>query len=252
MPRKPCYWTRKLELELVEFVRQRDFIWKPFGNTNHQIQQKYKAYAEFAAKLGRGFTARSVRDRWVNIRSTFNHNLRRVDKSKEVARSPAEVYIPCWPLWKPLQFLREVSRKEDQSNYEGYPLLQSEINEQQNNLTVKEELESDIDDIQLGIRQRGKRTDRPRRRFKSPLKKIKKGSKCIRFIDDLVQAVKPISSETSADYVQFWFFGRHVTERLNAMREIDASCASRDILAFLEECKDINGVDVKNDPEVSE
>lgn len=56
MPRKPCYWTRKLELELVEFVRQKEFIWKPIGNTNHLIQQKYKAYAEFAARLGRGFT----------------------------------------------------------------------------------------------------------------------------------------------------------------------------------------------------
>lgn len=59
MPRKPCYWTRKLELELVEFVRQREFIWKPFNNTNHQIQQKYKAYAEFAAKLGRGYSGKS-------------------------------------------------------------------------------------------------------------------------------------------------------------------------------------------------
>lgn len=56
MPRKPCYWTRKLELELVDFVREREFIWKSFGNTNHHIQQKYRAYAEFAAKLGRGFT----------------------------------------------------------------------------------------------------------------------------------------------------------------------------------------------------
>lgn len=58
MPRKPCYWTRKLELELVEFIQQREFIWKPVGNTNHHIQQKYKAYAEFAARLGRGFTGK--------------------------------------------------------------------------------------------------------------------------------------------------------------------------------------------------
>lgn len=58
MPRKPCDWTRKLELELVEFVKQREFIWKPIGNTNHHILQKYKAYAEFAAILGRGFTGK--------------------------------------------------------------------------------------------------------------------------------------------------------------------------------------------------
>lgn len=59
------------------------------------------------------FSARSVRDRWVNIRSTFNHNLRRVEKSKETAQTQNQVYVPCWPLWKPLQFLREVSRSDD-------------------------------------------------------------------------------------------------------------------------------------------
>lgn len=58
------------------------------------------------------FSARSVRDRWVNIRSTFNHNLRRVDKSRETAQSVSEVYVPCWPLWKPLQFLRESTLKD--------------------------------------------------------------------------------------------------------------------------------------------
>lgn len=58
------------------------------------------------------FSARSVRDRWVNIRSTFNHNLRKVDKSRETAQSVSEVYVPCWPLWKPLQFLRESTLKD--------------------------------------------------------------------------------------------------------------------------------------------
>lgn len=53
---KQCYWTRKLELELINFVRRRDFIWRQTGNTNHHIQQKYKAYAEFASIVGHGFT----------------------------------------------------------------------------------------------------------------------------------------------------------------------------------------------------
>lgn len=51
--------------------------------------------------------ARSVRDRWVNIRSTFNHNLRKVRRTQQNASSPDEVYVPCWTLWKPLQFLRD-------------------------------------------------------------------------------------------------------------------------------------------------
>ncbi|KPI98267.1 hypothetical protein RR46_09483 [Papilio xuthus] len=241
MPRKPCYWTRKLELELVEFVRQREFIWKPFNNTNHQIQQKYKAYAEFAAKLGRGYTARSVRDRWVNIRSTFNHNLRRVDKSKETARSSAEVYVPCWPLWKPLQFLRDTSKMED-TDFENYSSIQTKLS----NVEMKEELQSDMEEINLGIRQRGKRTDRPRRKFKSPTKIIKKQNKCVNFIDNLLIAMKPIS-EPCTDNMQYWFFGRHVTERLNAMRDVDAACAIRDIMAYLNQCRSINDSDVKSE-----
>lgn len=162
MSRSGSYWTRKLELELIEFIKQRECVWKPVGNTNHDIQKKYKAYAEFAALLDREFTgkfnhlqllvlftsghtaharclrnrlylhwhssdsagsnnfiflktllfisARTVRDRWVNIRSTFNHYLRKVEKSKAQDQSGVG-YTPCWPLWRPLQFLREGTDK---------------------------------------------------------------------------------------------------------------------------------------------
>ncbi|XP_061380903.1 uncharacterized protein LOC133319684 [Danaus plexippus] len=221
MPRKPCYWTRKLELELVEFVRQREFIWKPVGNTNHHIQQKYKAYAEFAANLGRGFTARSVRDRWVNIRSTFNHNLRRVDKSKETARSQSEVYVPCWPLWKPLQFLQTI--KNDTSHYDDYP--SQDYKESTSQIEVKVEA-SDLEEA-LGIRQRVQRTDRPRRRDKR-----KHNDKCVRVIEDLAKAVSPLASDEPG--TQYWFLGRHVTERLNAMEKNNADCAARDIIKLFE------------------
>ncbi|XP_072945399.1 uncharacterized protein [Epargyreus clarus] len=231
MRRKPCFWTRKLELELVEFVRNREYIWKPIGNTNHHIQQKYKAYAEFAAKSGRGITARSVRDRWVNIRSTFNHNLRRVDRSKQTACSPADVFVPCWPLWKPLQFLRDgYFRRENVNGYEGTsmePDLQAT-----NNMDVKEEFQSDIDDLGLlKIRQRGQRTDRPRHRIKERIDKVEKSDKCKRVLDDLLIAMAPLGVDVEDQ--QYWFFGKHVTERLNAMRDVDAKCASREILNIL-------------------
>nr|XP_026496117.1 uncharacterized protein LOC113400681 [Vanessa tameamea] len=227
MPRKPCYWTRKLELELVDFVRQKEFIWKPIGNTNHLIQQKYKAYAEFAARLGRGFTARSVRDRWVNIRSTFNHNLRRVDKSRETAQSASEVYVPCWPLWKPLQFLREATLK-DVVNYDY--TLNEDFNDLTSNIQVKEEAPMEYDVDLVGIRQRGQRTDRPRKKIKN---KADNSNKCIQILDDLVKALNPLL-EKKSENSRYWYFGKHVTEQLNAMRKIDAECASRDIMLLLE------------------
>ncbi|XP_053616185.1 uncharacterized protein LOC128678591 [Plodia interpunctella] len=225
MPRRLCYWTRKLELDLVEFVQQRDFIWRPLGNTNHQIQQKYKAYAEFAAKLGVGYTARSVRDRWVNIRSTFHHNLRRVEKSKKTARSPAEVYVPSWPLWQPLQFLREAPRKEEVGNYENY----GHPEHYESRVQVKEELAPDSG--VLCLRQRGERTNRPRHKDHN-----NKVNKCKRVLDDLVKAMEPLVKlpRSPQESQHYWFFGKHVTERLNSMSERDAECASRDILMYLD------------------
>ncbi|XP_075981910.1 uncharacterized protein LOC142980427 [Anticarsia gemmatalis] len=231
MPRKPCFWTRKLELELVEFVRRREYIWRPFGNTNHHIQQKYKAYAEFAARLGCGFTARSVRDRWVNIRSTFNHNLRKVDKSKETAKCPQDIYTPCWPLWKPLQFLRHVPKKED-TNYDNYTSFPEQIEvDVSRNSDVKMEYQTEDDETNLGIRERGQRTNRPRTKPRAKKQSTNK-TKCKQVIDELLQAMEPLSAEPAQDQT-YWFFSKYVVGRLNNMRPEDAECASHEIWKLL-------------------
>ncbi|KOB66039.1 Uncharacterized protein OBRU01_19011 [Operophtera brumata] len=191
MPRSrfQCFWTRKLELELIYFVRQREAIWKPAGNTNHDIQLKYKAYAEFAAKLGQGFTARSVRDRWVNIRSTFNHNLRKVKRTELAASSHMEAYnIP---------------------EYEHLEVRQ-----------VKEESELEVGTYKLNVR-----TDRPRHK---KIIKQKKSSKCLKVIDNLIEALNPLLK--IAPKPSYWFFGKHVAERLDCMRDVDAESASQEIM----------------------
>lgn len=41
---------------------------------------------------------------------------------------------------------------------------------------------------------------------------------------------------------QYWFFGRHVTERLNCMRKLDADCASREIMKILSDIPNNEGV----------
>jgi hypothetical protein len=82
----------------------------------------------------------------------------------------------------------------------------------------------------LRIRQRGQRTDRPRRKL---LKFSKPSIKCTKVIDDLVKAMKPLTycKETTKPY---WFFGKHVTERLNCMREEDADSAGKAIMELLD------------------
>ncbi|KAI5638974.1 alcohol dehydrogenase transcription factor myb/SANT-like domain-containing protein [Phthorimaea operculella] len=241
-----CFWTRKLELDLVELVRRKECIWKPSGNTNHHIQQKYKAYAEIAAALGRGFTARSIRDRWVNIRSTFNHNLRRVERSRQTATNSNELYIPCWPLWKPLQFLR--SPATNNFLYDHSDLLLPVGFKALSSIAVKEELQSDIDET-IAIRQSSKRTDRPRKKFQRPLKH-KSNTKCKNVLDDLVQAMKPLTKMTPTEHEDqsYWHFGKHVTERLNSMKEIDAECARNEIVRVLQEIENKEVTDFEDMP----
>lgn len=96
-------------------------------------------------------------------------------------------------------------------------------------IEVKEESQSIYNPV-LNIRQRGERTNRPKRR---PINKFTRTSECKKVLDDLLKAMNPLLN-TSMEKRQYWYFGRHVTERLNAMRKIDAECASREIVQLLE------------------
>lgn len=97
---------------------------------------------------------------------------------------------------------------------------------------MKEELPSDMEDLGLTIRQRGQRTNRPRIR---KLIAKPKNSKCKRVIDDLITAMKPLTNTTQQQDQSYWFFGKHVTETLNNMRDVDSDMAIRDIMRVLEE-----------------
>lgn len=86
--------------------------------------------------------------------------------------------------------------------------------------------ESESNETLINIRQRVQRTNRPRKKTKNKFKQ------CKDVLDNLVFAMAPLN--VSAEGSTYWFFGRHVTERLNALRPIDAKCARREILKLLE------------------
>lgn len=99
-------------------------------------------------------------------------------------------------------------------------------------LNFKEEQNSEVEiDLDLNIRQRGQRTNRPRHKM-GILQKGRKTSKCKQVLDDLLHAMKPLETQPLPD-TEYWFFGKHVTERLNAMRPIDAEAASTIIINLL-------------------
>lgn len=51
-------------------------------------------------------------------------------------------------------------------------------------------------------------------------------------MDDLLHAMKPLDIQPLPD-MEYWFFGKHITERLNAMRPIDAEATSTEIINLL-------------------
>lgn len=257
--RERIYWSRKLEFKLVEFVRQRECIWKPLDNTNHNISLKYKAYAEFAELIGSDITARSVRDRWVNIRSTFNHNCRKIEHSKQTAKTEAEIYVPTWPLWNACQFLHDVKKTGssttpdikvdlDIESSQMYLGDSSNLECEQGGPNLAQLLDADNTSDSpplLPIKEQAPSPEFPERRkrippaesaprLKSKPKKKKKTMSCKRVLDDLVNAMKPLSQkleESSKKSNQdYWFFGKHVVERLNRMKSCDADSASQKIV----------------------
>lgn len=73
------FWTRKMNLRLVEFMRQRPETWRRCGRVRSELRER--AYVDFAAAYANRFTGAAVKNRWINIRTTFAYHLRKL-KSK--------------------------------------------------------------------------------------------------------------------------------------------------------------------------
>lgn len=88
-----------------------------------------------------------------------------------------------------------------------------------------------MEDLGLSIRQRGQRTNRPRKQI---LITKAKNTNCEQIIDDLITAMKPLINTNQTQDQSYWFFGKHVTEQLNNMRDADSDIAVREILRVLD------------------
>lgn len=97
---------------------------------------------------------------------------------------------------------------------------------------MKEEVQSEADDVEIGLRQRGQRTDRPRKKTEG-IKKPNDRNRCKVVINELLQAMRPLAADAPPEQ-PYWFFAKHVVGRLNSMRKIDADCAATEILELLD------------------
>lgn len=86
----------------------------------------------------------------------------------------------------------------------------------------------------MNLRQRKRKRSRTKLPKPHP-KNEKDNDNCKRVLDDLVKAMKPLAQAASKQEMHcqsYWYLGRHVTERLNAMNPINAECAGSEIMAL--------------------
>lgn len=79
--KEKVFWTRKMNLNLVKFIKGKPNIWHPKHPKYTSSETKDNTYAEFAAKYGDAFSGQAVKERWTNIRSTFANYLRKLKAS---------------------------------------------------------------------------------------------------------------------------------------------------------------------------
>ncbi|XP_028034543.1 uncharacterized protein LOC114246279 isoform X2 [Bombyx mandarina] len=80
--KEKVFWTRKMNLKLVKFIESRPYMWNPKDPLYTSISAKDQAYSDFASKYGDEFSWQAVKERWTNIRSTYNNYLRKIKASR--------------------------------------------------------------------------------------------------------------------------------------------------------------------------
>lgn len=81
--KEKVFWTRKMNLKLVKFIENRPHVWNKQHPKYTSVQMKDQTFAEFAAEYGNEFSGQAVKDRWINIRTTFAHHLRKIKFNAE-------------------------------------------------------------------------------------------------------------------------------------------------------------------------
>ncbi|XP_064457247.1 uncharacterized protein LOC135368101 isoform X2 [Ornithodoros turicata] len=100
-------FTYDLERQLIAMVEERKCLWYAKDENYHRKQTKENAFRDIADKLDPKCTA--VKNRWANLRSQFQRELRKIRESLQSANNPSELYVPKWGHFQRLQFLRPSS-----------------------------------------------------------------------------------------------------------------------------------------------
>ncbi|XP_045539550.1 uncharacterized protein LOC106711103 isoform X2 [Papilio machaon] len=218
------FWTRKMNLKLVYFIKNNPNVWNPKHPKYTSVEHKDQTYAEFAALYGNKFTGQAVKNRWTNIRSTFANYLRKFKAS----RANGEEYKINWHLWGPCQFLMKVNRTVkdsslnlNQSDEKNSSLIHNQYNSNDN--TTEDTF---VDNTNTN-------------------------SHCKAIAENLVKIFKKMQNDPfGLDKTQYGEVGQTVSKRLSEMDSYDAAKAVvkiTEILLLYDEQNLLNPNNFKNE-----
>ncbi|KAK3908910.1 Transcription factor Adf-1 [Frankliniella fusca] len=111
-PKRQCI-TPEIEIRMISEIQLRPVLWDVTLDIYKRQDLKQHAWEEVASNIGCPELASTLAGRWKNIRETFTSNMKRIRESKRSGVGAADVYVPKWPLFKYLDFLKKTCNQAD-------------------------------------------------------------------------------------------------------------------------------------------
>ncbi|XP_039304295.1 uncharacterized protein LOC105196893 isoform X1 [Solenopsis invicta] len=137
MPPKKQAISTDQEVLLIDAVKNRPHLWDVSHPMYKRTDLKETLWQEVADIVGPHATAETVRERFINMRTTFMNNEKRIRESKQrcSGKSTDEIYKPKWPFYTSLLFLKKACvQTESSSNLDVLEDNQADSEERNNNL----------------------------------------------------------------------------------------------------------------------
>ncbi|XP_011568544.1 uncharacterized protein LOC105398190 [Plutella xylostella] len=212
------FWTRKMNLKLVEFIKSKPHMWNPKHPKYTSTDMKEKTYSEFASQYGNQFTSQAVKKRWTNIRCSFACYVRKLRSSTARGKE----YSVKWHLWDACQFLLKVTKNpppsEDLSELE-------DVKEDSQSLSGDEDYDVD-NNAQYSY--------------------TNEQSSCNGFAQELAKVFRGVQNDAfGLDNTKHGKIGRMVTKQLSQMNSYDAARVSQQIMEVLLKYNDNNPMNIE-------
>ncbi|XP_004922874.1 uncharacterized protein LOC101742435 [Bombyx mori] len=213
--KEKVFWTRKMNLKLVKFIESRPYMWNPKDPLYTSISAKDQAYSDFASKYGDEFSWQAVKERWTNIRSTYNNYLRKIKASR--TKRDGEIYKVNWHLWTACSFLLKLNKE---NNSELRLFLNENGESTQNTDQIGEHCQYYPDEIEI--------------KSDSEIEPVSLNMDCFSIAESLASVFRGIQHDAfGLENTKHGQIGRAVTRKLNEISSYEAAQVMHKITEIL-------------------